>query len=69
MVIIRVGVAKVTPSRQGNPSGFGNAISQTQNRDYAMRPLEVHITQLTESQKDDVAQQSDASLSKHAEEV
>ena len=70
MVIIRVGVAKVTPSsRQGDSSGFGNPLSQTQNRDYAMRPLEVHISQLTESQKDKIDQRSDASISKHAEEV
>ncbi|ETW75179.1 hypothetical protein HETIRDRAFT_442452 [Heterobasidion irregulare TC 32-1] len=69
MVIIRVGIAKVTPSHQGDSSGFGNALSQTQNRDYAMRPLEVHISQLTESQKDKIDQRSDASISKHAEEV
>ena len=59
MVIIRVGVANVAPSRQGDPSGFENAISQTRDRDYAMRPLEVHITQLTESQKDKVDGRSD----------
>ncbi|TFY50970.1 hypothetical protein EVG20_g11228 [Dentipellis fragilis] len=57
MVIIRVGIAKVTPSsRGGESSGLAHGLStaaHTQSRgEYAMRPLEVHITQLTESQKD-----------------
>ena len=69
MVIIRVGVANVTPSRQGYSSGFGDALGQTQNRDYVLQPLEVHISQLTESQQDKIDQRSDAPSSKHAEEV
>ena len=69
MIIIRVGVANVTPSHQGNSSGLKNAIGQTQTQDYAMRPLEVHISRLTESQKDKIGQRSDAPSSKHTEEV
>ncbi|KAA1467252.1 hypothetical protein DENSPDRAFT_900457 [Dentipellis sp. KUC8613] len=55
MVIVRVGVAKVgPPSRGGMSSGAGHLnYPTTQSRgDFGMRPLEVHITQLTESQKD-----------------
>ncbi|TFY78683.1 hypothetical protein EWM64_g5327 [Hericium alpestre] len=70
MVIIRVGIAKVTPSsRGGESSGMGHAAaishSQAQSRgEYAMRPLEVHITQLTESQKDRHLHDPDGSITK-----
>ena len=69
MVIIRVGAAKVAPSRQEGSSGVGNPIGQMHNRDYAMRPLEVHISQLTETQKDTTDERSDVSISKRVEEV
>ena len=69
MVIIRVGVAKVAPSRQEGSSGVGHAIGQTHNRDYAMRPLEVYISHLTETQKDTTDERSDVSISKRVEEV
>ncbi|KAA1472618.1 hypothetical protein DENSPDRAFT_778766 [Dentipellis sp. KUC8613] len=61
MVIIRVGIAKVTPSsRGGESSGLAHAAHTQSRGEYALRPLEVHITQLTESQKDrDRAQYAD----------
>jgi len=67
MVIIRVGISKVESSSRGpdsTPNLGGPSISQSQRGDYAMRPLEVHITQLTESQKDRLDQQSNSSLHK-----
>ncbi|TFY72988.1 hypothetical protein EVG20_g32 [Dentipellis fragilis] len=56
MVIVRVGIAEAsgTPSHGGESSGRANLNYPNTPRggNYAMHPLEVHITQLTESQKD-----------------
>ncbi|KAI0055290.1 hypothetical protein BV25DRAFT_1833279 [Artomyces pyxidatus] len=50
MVIIRVGIASVTSQRGDNSSGFTHPVTPMRS-DFAMRPLEVHITQLSETQK------------------
>ncbi|KAA1466498.1 hypothetical protein DENSPDRAFT_767502 [Dentipellis sp. KUC8613] len=56
MVIVRVGIAEASgsTSRGGESSGRGNLNYPNGQRggNYAMQPLEVHITQLTESQQD-----------------
>ncbi|KAI0266375.1 hypothetical protein BC834DRAFT_823587 [Gloeopeniophorella convolvens] len=55
MIIIRVGLAMTPSPRSASDSGFtlkppvGPNVSR---QDYPLRPLEVHISQLTEDQKD-----------------
>ncbi|TFY60584.1 hypothetical protein EVG20_g7367 [Dentipellis fragilis] len=59
MVIVRVGLAQVNASSRGGTSSGAGPLNYANTRvqspvraDFIVRPLEVHITQLTESQKD-----------------
>ncbi|KAA1467280.1 hypothetical protein DENSPDRAFT_926478 [Dentipellis sp. KUC8613] len=59
MVIVRVGLTQVNASSRGGtssgagPLNYANTHLQSPRRgDFIVRPVEVHITQLTESQKD-----------------